>query len=109
MESEECKHENKECRVDDKKGEKKNPAGSGKKQTDSYWFPLSEGYKRLLLVLWIVSSSIVTGVTIGWNDNPIVVFLFYFIVEFISYLVAIWVYQGFRKANNKKRCSSDGR
>ena len=80
-----------ECRGDDK-----NPAGSGKKQTDSYWFPLSKGYKRLLVVLWVVSSPIIAALT---SEFEITYSIFIFIVEFISYLVAIWIYQGFKESS----------
>lgn len=80
-----------ECREGDK-----NPAGSGKKQTDSYWFPLSKGYKRLLLVLWIVSSPIIPALT---SKYVITYSIFMFIVEFILYLVAIWIYQGFKESS----------
>lgn len=97
-----------ECRIDDKVEEKipkkKKLEDAGKKQIGSYWFPLSEGYKRLSFVLWIVSSTIVAGVTTEWDSDDFVgVFFFIISVEFVSYLAIIWVYQGFKEANDEKK------
>ncbi len=81
-----------------------NPKENKKKPSNSYWFPLSKGFNRLIFVLFIIIP--VFPATTGRSGEIIPVYIVFLMTEAIFYFVAIWIYQGFKESskssNNEK-------
>lgn len=75
-----------------------NPIVKKGRSSGSYLFPLSKGYNRLLFVLWIL-LAIIVGVVMKGATMFVGVSFLALVVEFILYLAAIWVYQGFKESS----------
>lgn len=69
--------------------EDKNKANSDKYY--KYWFPLSKGYNRLLIVL----ACIIMIMFFIKTEELVVLFVIAFI-EICIYITLIWVYRGFK-------------
>lgn len=81
------------------------PNKSKNEKFKKYWFPLSIGYNRLLIVVGIIVMAFI----INENERHIddfedfisyIVVIFY--IEVIIYLAAIWVYRGFKDLRDKQ-------
>ena len=84
--------------TDIKTMKKINPNENKQMPSHSYWFPLSVGCNRLLCVLCIILTVIVAAGQEREDDVVTAIFVTP-IVEFILYLAAIWVYQGFKESS----------
>lgn len=70
---------------------KKNNKSFKSTEIYQYWFPLSKGYNRLLIVLSVFFTSFIACSKIGPSA-----FIFVPLIEFGIYIAIIWVYRGFR-------------
>ena len=77
----------------------------------SYWYPLSKGTNRLLLVLGILIAIIAAANEdfrkFFFDDEDkgyayFFPFLIVAIIEYILYLTGIWIYQGYKESNKDK-------
>jgi len=80
------------------------PSKDRNEKINKYWFPLSKGYNRLIIVVGII---IMTLILIS-NQRDIDDFedlysytICIFFIEVFIYFAAIWVYRGFKDLREK--------
>lgn len=69
------------------------------KRKDNYFFPLSKGYNRLLMVFTAL-IAIVFAIQQDYDDM-IIAFIVAVFVELLIYVSVIWVYHGFKDSEGK--------
>lgn len=62
-----------------------------------YWFPLSKGYNRILIVL----AGCIIIYTVYEYPEKVNTFFCTLLIEVITYMVIIWVYRGFKELPKK--------
>lgn len=67
----------------------------------NHYFPFHKGYRRLLLVSWLLSSFIV-GVSQRYQGNKLVYGLFTLIGLLLAYFIAFWIYSGFQEEHQNE-------
>ena len=59
----------------------------------NYWFPLTKGYNRLLIVF----ACLIIVYTVHEYPEKVNTFFFTLLVEIITYIATIWIYRGFKE------------
>ena len=80
-----------------KKGEDKN---SKLPETDSYWFPLSKGFNRLLIV-FCIAVIIFTALATDNEDKIIGTVFFTLLIEVGAYFAFVWIFRGFEDSRKE--------
>lgn len=63
-----------------------------------YWFPLSKGYNRILIVI----GSLIIIYVVPKYSQKINTFLFTLFIEIIVYIAIVWIYRGFKELPKSK-------
>ncbi len=69
-----------------------------KSRIRDYWFPLSKGYNRILIV---IGSLIIIYVVPKYSEK-INTFLFTLFIEVMIYIAIVWIYRGFKELPKNK-------
>lgn len=59
----------------------------------NYWTPFPKGYNRILIVI----NCLIIIYTVNEYPQKVNTFFFTLFIEIIVYVVAVWVYHGFKK------------
>ncbi|MEY8610791.1 hypothetical protein AALM74_16685 [Parabacteroides segnis] len=62
----------------------------------NYWFPLSKGYNRLLIVLGVIYAYY-----IAYSNQSLYAFIFVPFIEIVFYIAFIWIYRGFKESRKE--------
>lgn len=69
-------------------------------ETYNYWFPLSKGYNRLLIVFFVV-IIIFIALTVKDEDQIFVAAFFTLLIELGAYFSSVWIYRGFEESTKE--------
>ena len=64
----------------------------------TYWFPLSKGFNRLLVVV----NCLILVYAVNKYSEKFNTFFFTIFIELVVYITAVWVYRGFREPLKEK-------